>query len=66
MYLEHPDISREWGNSHLEDLIAEARAERLADEIRKQNSTAHDVRETLLRWLPNWRKPSRRIAPRGI
>ena len=65
MYLEHPDISREMGKSHLEDMIAEAEIERLVARLEKPNATVN-VRETLVNWLSDWRKTPRRVAPKGI
>jgi hypothetical protein len=66
MYIEHPDISREFGKSHLEDLIAEAETERLVARLQGPNTIVHDVRETLMNWVSDWRKSPRRVAPKGI
>ena len=66
MYLEHPDVSREFGKSRLDDMIAEASAERFAAQFDKPNVTVNDVRETLLSWMSDWRKSTRRVAPKGI
>ena len=66
MYYEHPDLSREMGKMHLEDLIAEANAERLAAKVEPQTTTVIDIRQTLGNWLSNRRTTARRVAPKGI
>ena len=66
MYYEHPDLSRDMGKLHLEDLIAEANAERLAAKVKPQTTTVLDIRQTLNDWLSHRRTTARRVAPKGI
>lgn len=66
MYLENPELAREMGQSHLEDLIAEAAAERRARQLTVKENNGVSTVGNLLNWLANWRKTTRRFAPKGI
>jgi hypothetical protein len=66
MYIEHPDLSREYGKSRLDEMIAAAEVERRAAKIGEQTTIVDDVRETLANWVSDWRKTPRRVAPKGI
>jgi hypothetical protein len=62
MYAEHPDLANDLAKAHIERLIAEADAERLA----KAYAAGHnaDNKEGVTTWLINLVKPSRISARR--